>query len=100
MNILNPNVENPTGISAEPAGVFHLATSGDFLPVTGESPGLPDRVNDLPAFYYWKDAIVVGSYVHPAGRFSLDITRDRLDGFVNNFNRMKDNGVAVPILRC
>ena len=75
-------------------------TQGDFLPAASQLPDrdLPDRVNDLPAFYYWKDAIVVGSYVHPAGRFSLDITRDRLDGFVANFNRMRDNGVGVPIL--
>jgi hypothetical protein len=89
--------------TAVPAGIFHLSAEGDFRPLTDECPGellgeFPDRVNDLPAFYYWKDAIAVGSYVHPAGRFSLDITRDRLDGFVQNFNRMKDAGVGVPIL--
>jgi hypothetical protein len=84
-------------IEIKPPGIFHLATTGQLQPAT---ENLPDRVNDLPAFYYWKDAIVVGSYVHPAGRFALDITRDRLDGFVTNFNRMRDNGVGVPILRC
>ena len=89
MDIVTQDTEN------KPAGVFHLATTGPLQPA---SENLPDRVNDLPAYYYWKDAIVVGSYVHPAGRFSLDITRDRLDGFVTNFNRMRDNGVGVPIL--
>jgi hypothetical protein len=49
----------------------------------------------MPAFYYWKDAIVVGSYVHPAGKFSLDITRDKLDGYAQNFKRMAANGVGV-----
>jgi hypothetical protein len=85
--------------TAVPDGIYHLSAEGNYRPAPDESPGeFPDRVNDLPAYYYWKDAIVVGSYVHPAGRFSLDITRDRLDGFVQNFNRMKDNGVGVPIL--
>jgi hypothetical protein len=79
----------------QPGGIIRLCTAGDFSPADEQ---LPDRVNDLPAFYYWKDAIVVGSYVHPVNRFSLDITRDRLDSFVANFNRMRDNGVGVPIL--
>jgi hypothetical protein len=97
MNSLNQTPENKTAnkTDIEPDEIFHLSVPGNFLPAAAD---LPDRVNDLPAFYYWKDAIVVGSYVHPAGRFSLDITRDRLDGFVANFNRMRDNGVAVPIL--
>ena len=86
----------PDTVSNLPESLFHLATQGPLRPET--NPQLPVRVSDLPAFYYWKDAIVVGSYVHPAGRFSLDITRDRLDGYVANFNRMKDNGVGVPIL--
>jgi hypothetical protein len=63
-----------------------------------EGADLPETANGLPAFYYWKDAIAVGSYVHPARRFSLKITRDRLDRLVNNFSRMKSNGVGVPIL--
>jgi hypothetical protein len=89
MNIVTHATEN------KPASIIHLTATGQLRPAT---ENLPDRVNDLPAFYYWKDAIVVGSYVHPAGRFALDITRDRLDGFVTNFNRMRDNGVGVPIL--
>jgi hypothetical protein len=80
----------------EPDQLFHLTIDS---PLTAAEPtDWPDRVSDLPAFYYWKDAIVVGQYIHPAGRFSLDITRDRLDGYVANFSKMRDNGVGVPIL--
>jgi hypothetical protein len=85
-----------TADGVEPDALFHLAIDGPLTPATAAE--LPERVSDLPAFYYWKDAIVAGSYVHPAGRFSLNVTRDRLDGYVNNFNRMRDNGVGVPIL--
>jgi hypothetical protein len=86
----------PDTVVTEPDALFHLAAQGPLRPEA--DPSLPEKVSDLPAFYYWKDAIVVGSYVHPAGRFSLDITRDRLDGYVANFHRMKENGVGVPIL--
>jgi hypothetical protein len=98
MNSLNQTIDIDAQVSQPPAGVYHLAAVGGFAPAATGGDSLPDRVNDLPAFYYWKDAIAVGSYVHPAKGFSLDITRDRLDGFVNNFNRMRDNGVGVPIL--
>jgi hypothetical protein len=95
------HVQHTTDVQTEPTGLFHLASTGPLRPVeAAELPPLPDRVSDLPAFYYWKDAIVVGSYLHPAGRFSLDITRDRLDGYVTNFAKMRDNGVGVPFLRC
>jgi hypothetical protein len=83
-------------LTPEPTQLFHLNLDSPMTPA--EPVDWPDRVSDLPAFYYWKDAIVVGQYVHPAGRFSLDITRDRLDGYVANFSKMRDNGVAVPIL--
>jgi hypothetical protein len=93
------NVHDTAAVQSEPTGLFHLATAGRLRPAEApELPALPERVSDLPAFYYWKDAIVVGSYLHPAGRFSLDITRDRLDGYVTNFLKMRDNGVGVPIL--
>ncbi len=84
--------------SSTPDQVFHLATPGELKPAVMLGLGLPSRVSGLPAFYYWKDAIVVGSYVHPAGRFSLDVTRQRLDGYAENFQKMKNNGVGVPIL--
>jgi hypothetical protein len=86
--------EQPTA----PDQVFHLAAAGEFKPATSLEAAFPPRVNDLPAFYYWKDAIVVGSYIHPQGRFSLQITRDKLDGYTQTFAKMKTNGVNVPIL--
>ena len=89
----------PASLSSSiPTQLFHLATTSPMQPAVMLGLGLPAHVSGLPAFYYWKDAIVVGSYTHPAGRFSLDITREKLDGYADNFNRMKSNGVAVPIL--
>ena len=60
---------------------------------------LPDEVNGLPAFYYWKDGISVGEYVHPKKGFKLNITEDRLSKLSRNFQKMLSNGVAVPILK-
>ncbi len=81
-----------------PKQLFHLDTAAEMQPAMMLGLGLPAHVSGLPAFYYWKDAIVVGSYVHPAGKFSLDITRDKLDGYADNFKPMQSNGVGVPIL--
>jgi len=63
--------------SSIPDQLFHLATAAPMQPATMLGLGLPAHVSGLPAFYYWKDAIVVGSYVHPAGKFSLNITREK-----------------------
>jgi hypothetical protein len=89
--------------SPPPPVVYHLAgacaaNAPALMPAEAIDPNLPDRVSDLPTFYYWKDAIVVGRYVHPAGTFSLDITRQKLDGYIDNFHKMQANGVGVPIL--
>jgi len=87
-----------TCVSASPPSLFLLDAAGELKPAVTLGQGLPPRVSGLPAFYFWKDAIVVGSYVHPAGKFSLEITRDKLDGYARTFGKMKSNGVAVPIL--
>jgi hypothetical protein len=91
---LSADIASPT----EPDQLFHLASTGGLISVDNTEPDLPPAVGGVPAFYYWKDAIAVGDYIHPGRRFSLNITRDRLDGYVTNFNRMQTNGVAVPIL--
>lgn len=78
--------------------MYRLATDTALRPAVVLGQGQPDHVSGLPAFYYWKDAIVAGRYTHPAGRFTLDITRERLSGFARTFGRMKSNGVGVPIL--
>jgi hypothetical protein len=84
--------------SIVPDRLYHLDTAAELQPAMMLGLGLPAHVSGLPAFYYWKDALVVGSYIHPAGKFSLDVTRDKLDGYADNFKRMKANGVGVPIL--
>lgn len=85
-----------TSPSSVPDQPFHLSAGGELKPA--RESDWPQQVSGLEAFYYWKDAILVGSYVHPARRFSLDITRDRLDGYIDTFRRMQSNGVGVPIL--
>ena len=92
-----PAVATETTVAA-PTQPFHLASTAPLRPAVTLGLGLPSHVSGLPAFYYWKDAIVVGSYVHPSGRFSLDVTREKLDSYAATFARMKSNGVAVPIL--
>ena len=81
-----------------PAELYQLRTPGPLKPAVTTGLGLPRQVGGMPAFYYWKDAIFVGTYHHPAGRFSLSITREKLDQLVTTFARMRDNGVKVPIL--
>jgi hypothetical protein len=78
--------------------VYHLAGDAELRPAVALSRDLPDTVNGLQTFYYWKDAIVVGSYVHPTGGYSLDVTGDKLDRYVRTFSQMQSNGVGVPIL--
>jgi hypothetical protein len=58
---------------------------------------LPKEVNGQPAAYFWADGIRVGRYVHPAGRFELHVDEKRLDGWAENFRRMKAAGVDVPV---
>jgi hypothetical protein len=87
-----------TNTPTSPASLFLLDAAGELKPAVTLGQDLPARVSGMPAFYYWKDAIVVGSYVHPAGKFSLQITRDKLDRYARTFGKMKSNGVAVPIL--
>ncbi len=80
--------------------IYHLGGDGGdpLRPAVTLGQGLPPRVSDLPAHYYWKDAIRVGTYAHPSGRYTLGITRETLDGFARTFSAMRENGVGVPIL--
>jgi hypothetical protein len=93
-------VTDTTKTETGPTLVYHLAGDAELRPAAALSRDLPDTVNGLPAFYFWKDAIVVGSYVHPTGGYSLDVTGDKLDRYVATFSQMQSNGVGVPILRC
>ena len=78
--------------------LYRLTDDTSLRPAVLLGQGHAKRVSGLPAFYYWKDALVVGKYAHPTGSFTLDVTRDRLDGFIKTFSKMKANGVGVPIL--
>ena len=90
-----------TAADAPPPPLYHLASSaadGPLRPAVTLGPAYPAAVSGLPAFYYWKDALRVGHYAHPAGRYSLRVTRDKLDGYAAAFAAMRANGVGVPIL--
>ena len=81
-----------------PPPLFQLADDGPLRPAVTLGQGWPGRVSGLAAFYYWKDALRVGSYAHPSGRYSLAVTREKLDGYAATFAAMRANGVGVPIL--
>ncbi len=98
----DPTPADPTptdpATAAGPRPVFLLADADPLRPAVTLGQGWPGRVSGLPAFYFWKDALRVGTYAHPAGRYSLSVTRDKLDGYAATFSAMRANGVGVPIL--
>lgn len=77
---------------------FYLRASDAFKPAITLGQGLPKEVNGLPAFYFWKDGISAGRYVHPVKKFELEVTPQRIDGWVSNFQKMRANRVEVPIV--
>ena len=89
---------DPAANAVDAPPVFLLAADDPLRPAVTLGQGWPGRVSGLPAFYYWKDAIRTGTYAHPSGRYSLSVTRDRLDGYARTFSAMRANGVGVPIL--
>jgi hypothetical protein len=98
-----PSTTEPTPAAAATAPpavppVFHLAAAEPLRPAVTLGQGWPGSVSGLPAFYYWKDAIRVGTYAHPSGRYALEVTRQKLDGYARTFAAMRSNGVGVPIL--
>ena len=44
-----------------------------------------------------KELLRVGRWAHPAGKFVLEVTRDRLTRWVENFRRMLAKGIPVPV---
>ncbi len=84
--------------AAPPRPLFLLAADDPLRPAVTLGQGWPGQVSGLPAFYYWKDAIRTGTYAHPAGHYSLSVTREKLDGYARTFATMRANGVGVPIL--
>lgn len=57
----------------------------------------PKEVNGQPAAYFWADAIRTGRYVHPSGSFELSVDGLRLDRWAENFRRMREAGIDVPV---
>jgi hypothetical protein len=74
------------------------APSGSGSSAQAADADFPAEVAGIPAFYYWKDALTGGRYAHPTKGFSLQVTPARLGALANNFRRMKEAGIAVPIL--
>jgi hypothetical protein len=100
IHLLPETIPMDTDQKKSPSVVYHLAGAAELRPAVSLAQELPATVNDLPCFYYWKDAITIGTYVHPTGGYSLDVTGDKLDAYVSTFSQMQANGVGVPILRC
>lgn len=73
-------------------GLVFEAGADSFRPAGGESRD----ANGQPRRRYVKDLIRVGDW-HKAGDSPVKIDRDRLDHWVDTFNRMKAAGVKVPL---
>ena len=84
---------------ALPGAVFYLHAPVELQPVNLEAADgqYPREVNGQPAAYFWADGIRAGKYVHPAGKFELQVDGKRLDGWVYNFHKMREAGVDVPV---
>ncbi len=81
-----------------PPLVYYLHAANDLaLPAPPTDPSLPAEVNGQPAAYFWADAIRTGRYVHPLGRFELNVNRQRLDTWERNYRRMREAGIGVPV---
>ena len=77
--------------------LLHLSAAGEFRPLGDESSVYPKDVAGQPCVYLAKDLIHCGHYVHPSKGFEVPVDRQRLDGWVANFRRMREHGVKVPI---
>lgn len=58
----------------------------------------PATVNDLPAFYYWRQSIRDGRYIHPRRKWELSVDADRRQRWEAAFVQMREAGIAIPIV--
>jgi hypothetical protein len=80
-------------------GVLYLfAAGGEAKPAITLGQALPKTRNSLPCFYYWRQSIADGEYVHPVKKFGLKVDASRRRTWEQNFRRMKDAGEEVPIV--
>lgn len=94
------NPQDPSNSPATAPAVYYLHASGDPMrPAEADDrpPDLPVEVHGQPAAYFWADGIRTGTYVHPSRTFELRVDGARIDGWVRNFRRMRDNGIDVPV---
>lgn len=78
---------------------FNLSAGATLaMPAVTLGQGWPTEVNGLPAFYFWRQSIRDGTYRHPTAGFELHIDHARRRKLEETFRRMKQNGVAVPVV--
>lgn len=58
---------------------------------------IPHTDDTAPGKPYLKDLIFSGEFKHPVQGFTLKMDAKRMDGLVDNFYKMKANGIRVPI---
>jgi hypothetical protein len=58
---------------------------------------IPHSDDQAPSRPYLKDLIFSGEFKHPVQGFTLKMDAKRMDGLVDNFYKMKANGIRVPI---
>jgi len=71
-----------------------LAFSGGQFVAASE----PDVRDGQPVRRFRKDLISTGTYRHPGGQWTLEVTPDRMDRWVAAFGRMRDGGVDVEVV--
>lgn len=75
---------------------YLLAGVGDAKAAVTLGQGLPEKVNGLPCFYYWRQSIRDGEYA--AKGWTLSVNADRRRQWEQMFRQMRGNGVEVPVV--
>jgi len=79
---------------------FYLhATDAEAKPALTLGQGLPETVNSLPAYYFWRPVIADGEYTHPTKGFRLSVDATRRKGWESNFRKMAECGEKVPVVK-
>jgi len=76
---------------------YYLHATGEMRPAVTLGLGLITEKDGQPVKHYWADAISEGEYIHPVKKFRLAVDRKRMDGWVENFNKMRSAGVDVGV---
>ena len=74
---------------------FGLYSSGKLTP----SGGVTKLADGTPCKRYIKDAIRLGTYVHPKKGWKLNVTDERLDGWCTRYHAMQANGVPIKLTK-